>query len=72
MQVKLVKIGNSCGIRLPKTIIETCEFNENIELSVKGKSVILTAEKQPRGGWKEAIENEITTKPLRYLGEWEW
>ena len=72
MQVKLVKIGNSFGIRLPKTVIDTCGFQSDLDLNVKGKSVILTAEKQPRANWQEAIQNEITSKPLKYLGEWEW
>lgn len=72
MQVKLIKIGNSYGVRLPKTVIESCGFESDIELNVKGKSVVLTAEKQPRHGWKEAIQDEINSKPLRYLGDWEW
>ena len=72
MQTKLVKIGNSYGVRLPKTVIDSCEFSSELELVVKGKSVVLTAEKQPRIGWKESIQSEIDSKPLRYLGEWEW
>ena len=72
MQAKLVKIGNSYGVRLPKTVIDTCGFQSDLELNVKGKSVVLTAEKQPRFGWQEAIQNEIMSKPLKYLGEWEW
>ncbi|MBQ4471701.1 MAG: AbrB/MazE/SpoVT family DNA-binding domain-containing protein [Alphaproteobacteria bacterium] len=72
MQAKLIKIGNSFGVRLPKTVIEACEFTEDLDLVVRGKSVVLTAEKQPRAGWHEAIQDEITSKPLRYLGEWEW
>lgn len=72
MQAKLVKIGNSYGVRLPKTVIDACGFQSDLELNVKGKSVVLTAEKQPRANWQEAIQNEIASKPLRYLGEWEW
>ncbi len=72
MQVKLVKIGNSYGVRLPKTVIDACEFSSDLELTVKGKSVVLSAEKQPRQGWQDAIQDEISSKPLRYLGEWEW
>ena len=72
MQTKLVKIGNSFGIRLPKTVIDACEFSSDLEMIVKGKSVVLTAERQPRLGWKESIQGEIEAKPLRYLGEWEW
>ena len=72
MQTKLVKIGNSFGVRLPKTVIETCGFETDLDLTIKGKSVVLTADKQPRQGWQEAIQDEIKSKPLRYLGEWEW
>lgn len=72
MQVKLVKIGNSYGVRLPKTVIDACEFSSDLDLTVKGKSVVLSAEKQPRQGWQDAIQEEINSKPLRYLGEWEW
>ena len=72
MQVKLVKIGNSFGIRLPKAVIDACEFSSDLEMTVKGKSVVLKADKQPRQGWHNAIQEEISSKPLRYLGEWEW
>ena len=72
MRTKLVKIGNSLGVRLPKTVIDECGFASDLELTVKGKSVVLTADKQPRQGWQEAIQDEISSKPLRYLGEWEW
>ena len=72
MKTKLVKIGNSFGVRLPKTVIDACEFNTDLEMNVKGKSVVITADKQPRTGWAESIQEEIESKPLRYLGEWEW
>ena len=72
MRTKLVKIGNSFGVRLPKTVIEACGFSSDLDLTVKGKSVVLTADKQPRQGWRESIQDEISSKPLRYLGEWEW
>ena len=72
MQVKLVKIGNSYGVRLPKTVIDSCEFSSDLDMTVKGKTVVLSSEKQPRKGWQEAIQDEISSKPLRYLGEWEW
>jgi len=72
MQVKLVKIGNSFGVRLPKAVIDSCGFQSELELTVKGKNVVLSAEKQPRAGWQTAIQDEIMSKPLRYLGEWEW
>ena len=52
--------------------IDACEFSKDLEMTVKGKTVVLSADKQPRQGWQEAIQEEINSKPLRYLGEWEW
>ena len=72
MHIKLVKIGNSFGIRLPKAVIDACELQSDLELNIKGKSLVISSEKQPRAGWRESVQSEVGSKPLKYLGEWEW
>ena len=72
MKVKLVKIGNSMGIRLPKTVIEECHLQSELELIPQKEGVFLKSVKKPREGWKEAIEVEIEKRPMSSLGEWEW
>lgn len=72
MKTKLVKIGNSYGIRLPKVVIDNCELKADLDLVVKGKSLVITAVRQPRAGWAEAIQDEIASRPLGRMGEWQW
>lgn len=56
MEVKLQKIGNSSGIRLPKKIIEACGISDTMDLQVTGKTITITAKRKPREGWAEAAQ----------------
>ena len=58
---KLVRIGNSRGVRLPKTIIEQAGLTDNISILVEeGRVVIQSARTtNPRAGWAEAIKKSI-------------
>lgn len=56
MEVKLQKIGNSRGIRLPKKIIDACGISETVELHVIGKTITITSKRKPRQGWAEAAK----------------
>ena len=72
MKVKLVKIGNSMGIRLPKNVIQACGFQKEVNLNMQGGSVILTAPQQTRAAWFELFRDSVRQKPIRERGEWEW
>jgi antitoxin MazE len=50
-----VRIGNSQGIRIPKTIIEQCGFRERVELTVRGATLVVAALQGPRQGWEESL-----------------
>ena len=56
MRTKIIPIGNSQGIRIPKTIIEQCEFNNSIEMKVIDGSLVLTPVKNVREGWEESFQ----------------
>ena len=72
MKTKLIKIGNSCGVRLPKTIIEECGFKEELNLTVRQGAVVITPVVQPRTGWRELVADEVASHPVKAEGEWEW
>ena len=72
MKIKLVKIGNSFGVRLPKGIIDECGFKEDLDLSVRQGAVVITPVIQPRLGWRELVADEVATHPVKAEGEWEW
>lgn len=55
MKVKLVCIGNSRGIRIPKAILEQCGLREAAELRVEKDGLVITREQRPRQGWEEAF-----------------
>ena len=71
MLVKLTKIGNSYGIRLPKNVIKECAFQEEINLAVEQKRVILTAVNQERSDWPEKIRPSIIENGI-WENEWLW
>ena len=51
----LVKIGNSRGIRIPKTVIEQLQLDDEVELSVQDDHLIIRRATHPRAGWEEAF-----------------
>ena len=56
MRASIIKIGNSKGIRLPKSILEELSFGEEVELESKGTHLeIRPVKKNPREGWAEAL-----------------
>ena len=83
MKVKLVSIGNSKGIRIPRSIIETCGFGDEVELDVDEGVVVLAPVGKPRQGWDEAFaamaaagdDAQVVAEPPRHgwdETEWRW
>ena len=57
MQVNVVKIGNSKGIRIPKKVLDQCHVDGALDLSVENSVITLKPmHRKPREGWAEAIE----------------
>jgi len=48
---KVVKIGNSRGIRIPRTLLEQAGLRDEIEMTVEGNRLIVHAANQPRASW---------------------
>ena len=54
MKARLIRIGNSRGVRLPKPVIEQAGLQEEIDVQVRGGAVVLSSHRQSRAGWAEA------------------
>ena len=63
MKARLIRIGNSRGVRLPKPVIEAAGLNEEVELEVRNGTVVLARARKPRAGWADAA------RQLRARGE---
>jgi antitoxin MazE len=56
MKVNIVAIGNSKGIRIPKSVLDQCKFNKEAELEVENNRIIIKPlRKKTREGWDEAF-----------------
>ena len=56
MEVSIIPIGNSKGLRLSKTILERYNIKDKIEIILEKGMIILKPIEQPRKGWGEAFE----------------
>ena len=57
MQVSVVPIGNSKGIRIPKKLLYHCGIGDKLELNVEEDRIVLEpVRKNPRAGWAEAAQ----------------
>ena len=55
MKAKLVPIGNSRGIRLPKAVIDQYALADEVELEMREDHIVVRASRRPREGWEEAF-----------------
>lgn len=55
MKASVVRIGNSRGIRIPKTVLEHCGLNDAVELDVQDDHLVVWPIAKPRKGWEEAF-----------------
>jgi len=55
MEVSVVKIGNSRGIRFSKTIIERYNIRDTVEMILDKGHIIIKPLTRPRRGWDKAF-----------------
>lgn len=51
METSIIKIGNSKGLRLSKTILEKYNIKEKVEIILEKGQIILRPIKKPRKDW---------------------
>ncbi len=56
-KTKIIQIGNSKGIRIPKTLLEQLSADEQVELMLKDGVLIVRPVASPRQGWEHAFSS---------------
>jgi antitoxin MazE len=70
MVAKIIAIGNSRGIRLPKQVIEELALSDVVEIETRGQEVIIRSAKDVHDGWEaSAIEMHRLGEDTLLLGE---
>jgi len=81
MKAKIIRIGNSQGIRIPKPLLEEAELGDEVELRITDEGIVLERLASIRVGWAEAAKDlckeesggEDVFVPTEFDDtEWEW
>ncbi len=59
MKSKLIQIGNSKGVRIPKVLLEQCNLKDTVEIDVNGNQLLITPEQSPRTDWEKAFKTMV-------------
>ena len=54
MKARIVRVGNSRGVRLPKPLLEQSGLADDVEIHAEPGRIIIESARQPRKGWAEA------------------
>ena len=55
MRARVIKIGNSQGLRIPKPILEQTGIMDDVEIEVEKDRIIIRPVKNAREGWDKAF-----------------
>jgi len=81
-KTRIVRIGNSRGIRLPKLLLDQAALPDEVELRAEPGRIVVSAASRARSGWAakaramhdrgddELLDGSTTT--LFDLSEWQW
>ena len=82
VKTRIVRIGNSRGIRVPKALLEQAKLSEEVELRAEPGRLVVKSSHRPRHGWEAAARRMRESDPDRLLDEttltrfdteeWEW
>ena len=54
MKTKIVRIGNSRGVRIPKPLLEQAGLEDEVELRLVDSGIVIESTTRPRVGWSDA------------------
>ena len=84
MKTKLVRIGNSKGIRIPKPVLEQTGISDEVELEVFDQHITIRSATRVRAHWEQAfremaqqgddqlIDAEADSTTTWDEDEWQW
>ncbi|NJD66548.1 MAG: AbrB/MazE/SpoVT family DNA-binding domain-containing protein [Chloroflexi bacterium] len=56
MKTRIIRIGNSQGIRIPKPLLEQTGLTDEVELEVRSDEIVIRSARLPRAGWAVAFQ----------------
>ena len=69
VKTRIVKIGNSQGIRIPKPVLEQLGFVEEVELEILSDQLVVRSSHLPRQNWEEQFKTMAAAGDDKLLDE---
>ena len=83
-KARIVRIGNSQGIRIPKPLLEQTTLQEEVVISAEGGCLVIRPAKHPRADWAlafremagrgdDALLDDVAPSLSEWdKGQWKW
>ena len=84
IRARIIRIGNSQGLRIPKQVLDQTRLGEEVELEVQHDQIVIRPAHRPRAGWEDQFREMGERGDDRLLdgdelvptrwdeAEWEW
>ena len=84
LKARIIKIGNSQGLRIPRLVLQQLDLKDEVELEIQDEQLIIRPLRARRRGWEEQFQAMATTGDDQLLDEevpslstwdeeeWEW
>lgn len=83
IKTRLIKIGNSHGVRIPKVVRDQIGLTDAIELEIQGAHLVIRSSSAPRAAWADQFRQMAEQHDDALLDpdmpttswdetEWEW
>lgn len=85
MRTRIIKIGNSQGIRIPKILLQESRLGKDVELIPEKEQIVIRSIRKIRCGWEKSFQEMAKNKDDILLDnsslihqnswdehEWEW
>lgn len=83
-RARLIAIGNSRGVRIPKPFIQQAGLGDEVDLQVSDDAIVIRSSRRPRTGWAAAFAQMAKRQDDRLLdrraswgnkfdkADWQW
>ena len=84
VKTRIVKIGNSQGIRIPKLLLDQTDLGEEVELELRGDQIVIRPAYRARHNWEnqfkamaeqgddKLLDGDVVIPTAWDEEEWEW
>lgn len=56
VKTRIVKIGNSQGVRIPKLFLEQTQLGDEVELELQAGQIVIRSARRAREGWDSMFQ----------------